>query len=88
MLKGGVEKWARLLHQGHGPAPGLGVGGETVCREGIGDRVQGRPERPLPFSYSHGCRQFAPVGETDPLGHLLGGLLRYQGQRPPQQRDK
>ena len=63
----------------------LGVGGEAVGGEGVGDRVQRGAERPLPALTRHRQRHRAAVLDADLLGHLLGLVGRQQRQRTTEQ---
>ena len=63
----------------------LGVGGEAVRGQGVGDRVERGAERPLPSLTGHREGHGAAVLDADLLGHLLRLVGRQQGQRAPEQ---
>ncbi len=73
VLRGGVAERAVVGHHRGGRPLVLGVGGEPVGGQGVGDGVHGRAQRPLPVARRHLAGQRPPVLLADPLGHALGG---------------
>ena len=72
VLGGGVAEGAVLGHHGRGLAAVLGVGGEAVGGEGVGDGVHGGAHRALSFARLHALGEDASVVLADPFGHALG----------------
>ena len=67
----------------------LGVGGEAVGGERVGDRVQRGAERALAVGRAgHRRGHRAAVLDADLLGHRLGLVGRQQRERPAEQRDE
>ena len=85
MLGGGVAEGAVLGHHRGRLAPVLGVGGEAVGGEGVGDGVHGGAHRPLSLARLHAVGQHAAVVLADALGHPLGLDRAEQLERLGQQ---
>ena len=66
----------------------LGVGGEPVGGQGVGDGVHGRPQRPLAVAGRHLPGELASVLLADPLGHALGGQGSEHLERLLEQEDQ
>ena len=95
MLDRGATERAVLAHDAElaatapGATPALGVRGEAVRSQRVGDRVQGGTERPVCVGvWFDGSRQDPAVLGSDLFGHRLGLLSGQQGQRPAEQGDE
>ena len=74
MLGGGLTKGTVLGDDGHRRPPCLGVGRETVGREGVGYGANGGVQRALPLARRHLSGELGAVLLADRLRHALGLL--------------
>ena len=86
--RGGVAEGAVVGDHRGGGSLVLGVGGEPVRGQGVGDGVHGGAQRPLAVAGRHLSGQGAAVLLADPLGHALGGHRAEQLERLLQQQDQ